>query len=88
MDDLLDKFEAMVSEYERLCELWRAEYNLTKRAEFRGEARSMALMLCDFLIDNDATVTFPAQRNETPHDGYEWDDKRRNWFPVTKGGDA
>ena len=72
MTDLLDNFEAMIDEYEKFCELWRAEANLKERAKYRGEARSLALMICNFLIEHDATVTFPTRRNEAPHDGYVW----------------
>jgi hypothetical protein len=82
--DLLDNFEALLETYQYA--VW-----LSKQTDAGDAVARNAIACIDFLIENDATVTFAAPpippTEATGHDDYEWDIERRNWFRKDASAD-
>jgi len=81
MNDLVDQFEALLGEYERVKQ-WR----LSRTTYEEGKDADVTLYivardLCDFLLEHGPTVTFAATSvpDATFDSDYEWDDERKNW---------
>jgi len=63
MDDLLSQFEARLNDYERVKQWRESRTTYEEQKDADVTLLIVALDLCNFLIEHDATVTFPAHRD-------------------------